>query len=185
MTSALVSQPIRALYVLRHETFKAALDQISLARRLVEEALAGHPAAEVAILLVSELTANSVQHSGSTSFTVVIAITSDHSIHVNVIDDGYDGLPQLLYGEFEDEHGCGIRFVDQFAKRWGVTRERAVGMAIWFALETEASHPAGINPCAPTYLKPSLQALSKFPQGRAQSYLADLESMRLSPTRER
>jgi anti-sigma regulatory factor (Ser/Thr protein kinase) len=135
MISTLTEQPIPTPRMLRHGTFKATRDQVALARRLTQETLANHPAVDVAVLLVSELTTNCVQHSGSSFFTVVIARTLDCTLHINVIDEGCKGLPHLHYGELEDERGRGIRLVDQFAKRWGITREQGAGMAVWFALD--------------------------------------------------
>jgi anti-sigma regulatory factor (Ser/Thr protein kinase) len=122
---------------LRHETFRATEDQVSRARHVTQQTLLDHPAAEIAVLLVSELSANSIRHSGSRFFTLAITRTFDESLHVKVIDEGHNGLPRLLGGDLADESGRGIRLVDTLAKQWGITRRRGAGMAVWFDVDQD------------------------------------------------
>ncbi len=125
------------LRTIRHETFRATEDQVSQARQVTQQTLLDHPAAEIAVLLVSELTSNCVRHSGSRFFTLAITRTFDEALHVKVIDEGRNGLPRLLGGDLADESGRGIRLVDTLAKQWGITRRRGAGMAVWFDIDEE------------------------------------------------
>jgi anti-sigma regulatory factor (Ser/Thr protein kinase) len=129
----------RSARALREQTFRAAKDQIACARQFTQDALADHPAVDVAVLLVSELTTNSVLHSRSSDFTLEITRTEDDDLHVIVFDSGRGGLPQLLDGGPADEGGRGVRLIDGLATRWGVMREREAGMAVWFDLLTSGN----------------------------------------------
>ncbi|MFG1879934.1 ATP-binding protein [Sphaerisporangium sp. NPDC049003] len=122
---------------IRHETFHATEDQVSQARHVTQQTLLDHPAAEIAVLLVSELTSNSIRHSGSRFFTLAIIRTFDEELHVKVSDEGHNGLPRLLGGDLTDESGRDIRLVDTLSKQWGITRRRGSGMAVWFDVDED------------------------------------------------
>ncbi|MET8139462.1 ATP-binding protein [Sphaerisporangium sp. NPDC005288] len=119
----------------RRETFRATGDQVSCARRVTEETLLDHPAAEIAVLLVSELSSNSVRYSGSSFFTLAIVRTFAEDLHIKVMDEGNNGLPRLLRDDQGAESGRGMRLVDVLAKQWGITRRRGDGMAVWFDVD--------------------------------------------------
>ncbi|GGK78210.1 hypothetical protein Sme01_23170 [Sphaerisporangium melleum] len=119
----------------RRETFRATGDQVSCARQVTQQTLLDHPAAEIAVLLVSELTSNSVRYSGSSFFTLAIVRTFTEDLHIKVMDEGNNGLPRLLRDDQGAESGRGMRLVDALAKQWGITRRRGDGMAVWFDVD--------------------------------------------------
>jgi serine/threonine-protein kinase RsbW len=64
-------------------------DQVGHARHAITRHLAGHPAADDAALIISELTANAVRHSRSAGqFFTVRARPDDTSLHLEVEDLG-------------------------------------------------------------------------------------------------
>jgi anti-sigma regulatory factor (Ser/Thr protein kinase) len=103
----------------------------SQARRWVLQSVEGlePPAVEIVTLLLSELVANSVRHSGATADQDVdIRIeTVDHGVHVEVRDPGRgrDIRPMV-----PPEH-AGLMFVDALSNRWGVAHAPTT---VWFDL---------------------------------------------------
>jgi hypothetical protein len=85
-----------------------------------------------------------LRHSGARVFTVAIGETAGGDLKITVIDDGCaETVPHLGSGRRADGvGGRGMRLVDELAKQWGFTRERAVGLAVWFVLEG-CLRPAG------------------------------------------
>jgi anti-sigma regulatory factor (Ser/Thr protein kinase) len=97
----------------------------------------GHPGEYGAALVVSELFANSVRHSGSSAAgeTVTVAVRAAGGvIRVEVNDRGGSGVPQLRAcgGEAEDGRGLGLGLVAGLAARWG--RRRGGRTVTWFGL---------------------------------------------------
>lgn len=127
------------LSMIRCATFAATKDHIAAARRLARETLADHPAGELAVVLISELATNAVQHSGSPQFTLMISRNAKGELYIKVVDDGQGGLPSLRTADPDDENGRGIRLVETLTRRWGITRERGVGMAVWFHIDQHAT----------------------------------------------
>jgi anti-sigma regulatory factor (Ser/Thr protein kinase) len=77
----------------------------------------------VAALLISELAANSLQHSdsGKPGGTITVTVTvAPGKVVAEVADDGGDGEPALRgpAGE-EAERGRGLRLVEELADAWG------------------------------------------------------------------
>jgi len=82
----------------------------------------GHPGEYGAALVVSELFANSVRHSGSSAAgqTVTVAVRAAGGvIRVEVTDRGGSGVPQLRACGGEAEDGRGLGLVAGLAARWG------------------------------------------------------------------
>ena len=121
------------------------------ARRLARELLGdGHPAADTAMLLVSELVTNSVLHSQSRrpGATVTVALCKGPtSVLIQVRDDGGPCAPRLLTGQARDsaasaaaaaaagaEHGYGLLLVDALAETWG-SLTTTDGRVTWCRLE--------------------------------------------------
>jgi anti-sigma regulatory factor (Ser/Thr protein kinase) len=117
---------------IRTETFPATPDQVARVRQVVKETIADHPAFDTTVLLASELAANAVRYSSSEFFGLVIAGTGDAGLRVAVFDEGHSGFPCLQEETLEDESGRGLRLLDTMALRWGITRQRGTGIAIWF-----------------------------------------------------
>jgi anti-sigma regulatory factor (Ser/Thr protein kinase) len=92
-----------------------------------------HPAADTAMLLVSELVTNSVTHSRSRrpGGTVTVALCAGRtSVLIQVRDDGGTSEPRLAgtqaradpgtgNGAAGHEHGYGLLLVDALAETWG------------------------------------------------------------------
>jgi anti-sigma regulatory factor (Ser/Thr protein kinase) len=96
----------------------------AIARQAARQLLgARHPATETAMLLVSELVTNAVQHSksGEPGGSVTVALCPGPAgLLIQVRDDGGQSEPRVT-GLSADaaEHGYGLRLVDALAERWG------------------------------------------------------------------
>jgi serine/threonine-protein kinase RsbW len=125
-------------------------------RRFVARALDGCPAAEDAVLCVSELASNAIQHtrSGLGGRFQVIVWRSRASACLAVLDDGGYGHPAPPPAPGSAgladlaESGHGIRVVEHLADSWGHQFYRdgpAGGRAVWCHLTWPArqrrSHP--------------------------------------------
>jgi anti-sigma regulatory factor (Ser/Thr protein kinase) len=118
--------------VIRNEIFPAARDQISRARKVIKEAIGDDPALDTVVLLVSELATNSVLHSGSSFFGLLVTRVAGGDLRVAVTDEGRRGLPRLQQQAPANESGRGMHLMDTLAQRWGITRQAGVGVAVWF-----------------------------------------------------
>jgi anti-sigma regulatory factor (Ser/Thr protein kinase) len=125
-------------------------ESAAAARRLARQVLGDrHPAADTAMLLVSELVTNSVLHSQSRrpggSVTVAIC-AGPTSVLIQVRDDGGPCRPRLLTGPSPEaaadgaaaaaaraEHGYGLLLVDALAATWG-TVTTTDGRVTWCRL---------------------------------------------------
>ncbi|MDT0547784.1 ATP-binding protein [Streptomyces lonegramiae] len=87
--------------------------------------------AQVALLVLSELTTNAVRHGRVPGryYEVRIAYDAEKLIGIEVTDPG-DGLPVITDATPEAESGRGLAIVAAFAEAWGV-RERVVGKTVW------------------------------------------------------
>jgi anti-sigma regulatory factor (Ser/Thr protein kinase) len=97
----------------------------------------GHPCGDDAVLLVSELFANSLQHSGSgvPGETVTVTVTSRAgAVRVEVADRCGPGVPQLRLADRDAEDGRGLGLVARLAARWG-WRRRGGQMVTWFEIQ--------------------------------------------------
>src|SRR5262245_59646208 len=101
--------------LIRTGTFTARADQVAYARALVRAQLADDPACDIAVLLVSELTTNSIRHSHSRFFAVTIARTSTGQPRITVIDEGRAGIPYLPEITVDAEGGRGMTMIDGLA----------------------------------------------------------------------
>jgi serine/threonine-protein kinase RsbW len=116
--------------------FPALAEQVGHARRFLAGILAGYPAADDAVLCLSELASNSVIHSASRqpggTFTVRAAIYDGGGVRVEVEDQGG------LWGPNSSEngqHGHGLHIVSELAGAWGITGDSATGRTVWFELQ--------------------------------------------------
>ncbi|MEU8266405.1 ATP-binding protein [Sphaerisporangium sp. NPDC049002] len=117
-------------------TFAGNPDQVSVARTFIRKLLSGDPVLDSAMLVVSELVSNSVQHSRSSlpggSVTVYVLHVGTR-VRIEVIDDGGEGVPRLRpldgvelpdwAGSLDelDLRGRGLRLIDAVAECWDFT----------------------------------------------------------------
>ena len=110
--------------------------QVRAVREFVGETLAGHPCAEVPVLLASELAANSVLHSSSRlggTMTVTVSGVPDGTVRVEVADAGGPSVPVLRGGPGGcGESGRGLHLVGDLSARWGYRVEADGGLVTWF-----------------------------------------------------
>lgn len=119
------------------QSFRATPDQVSEARRFLASLVAGHPAAADAVTCLSELAANSVQHSRSArpggTFTVRMC-RSGPAIRVEVTDGG--GIWRA--GPHDPERGRGLALVRALSSRQGITvkgpRTDPSRRTVWFEM---------------------------------------------------
>ena len=108
--------------------------QASEARHFLSAILDGHPAADDAVLCLSELVTNACLHSHSGqpggSFTVRIQLDGGR-LRVEVTDDGG---PWLWPADSDEQHGRGLLIVTQLATAWGREGDRRAGWTVWFEL---------------------------------------------------
>lgn len=87
---------------------------------------------EVARLLVSELAANAVRHSGCESYELVVDVDAD-LLRVDVADGNRAAVPTIA--QPNDLGGRGLRLVDSLSSRWGVDHPTGDGAKhVWFEL---------------------------------------------------
>jgi anti-sigma regulatory factor (Ser/Thr protein kinase) len=104
------------------------------ARRFLAATLDGHPAADDAVLCLSELAANATIHSQSGQpgghFTVRAEIRRDR-VRVEVHDQGgsWTWLPR-----HDEPHGRGLLIVSQLSRAWGRTGDSGTGWTVWFEM---------------------------------------------------
>ena len=82
----------------------------------------GHPCGDDAVLLASELFANSLQHggSGAPGETVTVTVTARAgAVRVEVADRSGHAVPQVQRSSSSGEAGRGLQFVAGIATRWG------------------------------------------------------------------
>jgi anti-sigma regulatory factor (Ser/Thr protein kinase) len=124
-------------------TVAAVPEQVRAARAFVAGVLGdASPLAEVAVLLASELVANSVRHSGSAAVSGPVTVTVTAAagsgvVRVEVTDRSGGGSPVLLAEDRAGaEGGRGMRLVDMLAARWGF--QRGGGQATtWYSRRTD------------------------------------------------
>jgi anti-sigma regulatory factor (Ser/Thr protein kinase) len=121
----------------REVTLPAARPAAALAREATRAAVAawqlGHLADE-AVLLVSELVTNAVQHAGpGASATVLRLEYGDGWLRIEVHDSS-PHTPRPRTPDWLDESGFGLMLVDALAAKWGVQQTRE-GKAVWAELD--------------------------------------------------
>lgn len=112
--------------------FPAVPAAVPQTRRFVHRHVDDPALIERAMLLVSELATNALEHTGS-AFEVTVVTGSDR-VRVEVIDDS-NRPPMVTYRPVEAEHGRGLRIVEGLAEEWGVaSRPSGDGKVVWFEL---------------------------------------------------
>ncbi|MEU3862716.1 ATP-binding protein [Streptomyces sp. NPDC028722] len=113
-------------------------ESVPLARRLVRHTLADWRLphlADAAELVVSELSANAVEHTRHGSFRVTLQRRPDSGVRVAVIDKS-TAEPILRPWDDEAEGGRGLALVAALACRWG-TDPLGWGKRVWADLEPD------------------------------------------------
>lgn len=110
---------------------------VAAARRLLRDALDGHPAANTddAVLMISELVTNAVRHAHS--LLRIEILVAEQTLRVEVVDDD-PALPVAPDPHHSATSGRGLRIVDDLADRWGVTPGSS-GKTVWFEVHLEPS----------------------------------------------
>lgn len=125
--------------------YPARADQVREARRFLAGVLEGGPAADDAILCVSELATNAVLHSNSGqpggSFTVRAAVRDGGRLRIEVTDQG---APWAPHPDQHGGHGRGLLIVSRLAADWGIAADGLTSRTAWFELTWPESIPLSI-----------------------------------------
>ncbi len=119
----------------QHRTFTSTPASAGMARRFVEAAVSDAGLGDVAYtatLLVSELVANAVLHTGDAPIEVVVRATGDR-VRVEV-HDGSSVLPVRKNYSNMSGTGRGLMLVERMAADWGAERT-ATGKVVWFEVD--------------------------------------------------
>jgi hypothetical protein len=123
----------------RSGVFPARLDQVREARKLIRAVLEGCPAADDAVLCVSELAANSVLHSDSAqaggTFTVRAEVCGGDYLWIEVEDSGgpWDTHPH------DDGRPHGLAIVAALASDWGIDGDDRASV-VWVRFDWPAPY---------------------------------------------
>jgi serine/threonine-protein kinase RsbW len=118
----------------REQALPACRDQVQVARAFIATVLAACPAADDAVLCVSELATNAVLHSASRNpggtFTVRASIFGDH-VRIEVVDNGgtWDEHPH------RDSRSHGLDIVRELAADCGQDGSPLTGWVAWARLQ--------------------------------------------------
>jgi anti-sigma regulatory factor (Ser/Thr protein kinase) len=94
-----------------------------------------------AVLIVSELVANSVVHAGVGDHeAVLVELTRlEDRVRLSVTDRGSQEEPHIPSLDPEMLHGFGLRVVDQLSLAWGVVRDGAGITQVWCDLPLDGA----------------------------------------------
>ncbi len=92
------------------------------------------------VLVVSELTANAVEHA-RTGFEVRLELRDAQVLRVEVVDHG-PGSPDLRRADTSTERGRGLHLVSHLSAAWGVQAIDGNGKAVWAELPLGQSAPS-------------------------------------------
>ena len=129
-------------------TFARRAEEVPGARRFIRDLLTGHPASMDAELLTCELVTNAIQHAADADGVTVSVTWRGLTVHVDVIDDGREGLPHWREANGYDEGGRGFLLVNEIADRWGFLREHG-GTCVWFEIAPSPARPTGPRSAEP------------------------------------
>ncbi|MGW2518532.1 ATP-binding protein [Streptomyces sp. NPDC001617] len=92
----------------------------------------GDDTCETAVLLVSELVTNAIQHTRSTRVTCSVGVT-EGAVRIEVRDQGEDCAPVApVQADADDVHGRGLYLVAALSREWGVRRPAdGCGHTVW------------------------------------------------------
>jgi anti-sigma regulatory factor (Ser/Thr protein kinase) len=114
--------------------FPGTPEQAGKARRFLAAVLDNRPAADDAILCLSELASNACLHSRSRHpggrFTVRAELNAQE-LRVEVCDEG----GPWVWPSQPDEHGRGLLIVASLARAWGRAGDSEYGWTVWFEMD--------------------------------------------------
>jgi serine/threonine-protein kinase RsbW len=115
--------------------FPGRADQVARARDFARRVIESCPVLDEAVLLVSELATNALEHTatGDGGHFDVIVLRCETSLMVGVSDNGSVRIPASCALDPESENGRGLGLVELIADRWGRCGGRN-GRTIWFEL---------------------------------------------------
>jgi serine/threonine-protein kinase RsbW len=119
----------------KRRAFPGRADQITRARDFTKRVLGSSPVVDDAVLLVSELATNALEHTSTGNggqFEVTI-YRDKPSLLIGVTDNGSDRTPAPGTLNPESETGRGLGLVELIAHRWGHCRGKH-GRTVWFEL---------------------------------------------------
>ena len=119
----------------KRRAFPGRADQITLARDFTKRVLGSSPVADDAVLLVSELATNALEHTSTGhggQFEVTI-YRDEPSLLIGVTDNGSVRAPAPSTLDPESETGRGLGLVELIAHRWGHCGGKH-GRTVWFEL---------------------------------------------------
>jgi anti-sigma regulatory factor (Ser/Thr protein kinase) len=108
----------------------------AVVRDLCATAEVGTDTVETAVLLVTELVSNAIEHGGGTA--VLDAGVVEDRLRVAVGDED-PTIPSVNLGAIDDERGRGLMLVEALSSRWGAVL-RGRGKSVWFELDLAPSH---------------------------------------------
>jgi serine/threonine-protein kinase RsbW len=131
--------------------FPAVPAQVREARRFLTTILDGHPAADEAVLCLSELAANATLHSRSRNGGHYIVRTElrGQCLRVSVHDQGG---PWSWHSDGDKRHGRGLLIVSQLARAWGRDGDESTGWIVWFEIDHSSANggpPHDQHECQP------------------------------------
>lgn len=124
----------------KRRAFPATPASAGAARRFVESVLDGPDQRALqypATLLVSELVANAVLHTGTPVEVVVRTGDLDDTVRIEV-HDGNPQLPLRKHYSAMSGTGRGLLLVERMASDWGAERTSG-GKVVWFELDGSAA----------------------------------------------
>lgn len=128
--------------VLASLTIPGRPERVSEARSFVRKVIGPeNPAADVAVLLTSEIVTNAVVHSNSrcAGGTVTVLVTEiGGGLSIEVADNGSARSMPVVKGDIYASDGHGLYLVQTLADQWGYVRDEA-GTTVWFWLSSAAS----------------------------------------------
>jgi anti-sigma regulatory factor (Ser/Thr protein kinase) len=127
----------------KHRAFPGRPEQIAYARDFTRRVLGPSPVLDEAVLLVSELATNAIEHTATAdqgSFQVTI-YQGESSLLIAVTDDGSDNVPTPGHqADTLAEAGRGLELVELIADCWDYCGDDH-GRTVWFELSWKQPEP--------------------------------------------
>jgi len=129
------ASPQQATPPLPHSrSYPAQPDQVRHARRFLAQVLDGCPAADDAIMCLSELVTNAVLHSASARPGGTFRVRAAHRAGALRVEVEDDGGPWQTATTRDTHGGRGLTIVDALARNWGITENGQASRTTWFEI---------------------------------------------------